>query len=72
MDPCFWQRPWLCRIVAITVGLALFWWGVHLGERWGLVLMIIGLVPAVTGIADVSLVAEIRVAQAERRGGCRP
>jgi len=58
--------------VAITVGLALFWWGVHLGERWGLVLMIIGLVPAVTGIADVSLVAEFRVARANRRDHCQP
>jgi hypothetical protein len=41
--------------------------GVHRDEFWGLLLMIIGLVPVVIGIANVSVVNEIRDARAHRR-----
>ena len=67
MVPVCQKRPWICRVLTIVVGLALFTLGVRLGELWGLVLMIVGLVPAVTGIADVSLFAEIREDRARRR-----
>jgi hypothetical protein len=60
------KRSWMCRLATVTVGLALFMFGVHVGDFWGLLLMIVGLVPTVTGIADVSLVSEIRDERAHR------
>ena len=61
------RRALVCRIGTVAAGLALFTAGVRIGDLWGLVLMIVGLVPAVTGIADVSLLAEIRDERAYRR-----
>jgi hypothetical protein len=59
-------------VLTIVVGLALFTAGVRLGDLWGLVLMIVGLVPAVTGVADVSLLSEIRDERAHRLEYRRP
>jgi hypothetical protein len=55
-----WRRPLLCRVVPTVMGLVFVWVGAHLGDLLGLVLMIIGLAPAVTGIAGVSLCDELR------------
>jgi hypothetical protein len=60
------KRPWICRLVTVSVGLALFLFGVRVGDFWGLLLMIVGLAPTVIGIADVSLVSEIRDDRAHR------
>jgi hypothetical protein len=57
---------WMYRLVTVSVGLALFLLGVHVGDFWGLLLMIVGLVPTVFGIADVSLMSEIRDERAHR------
>ena len=48
--------------------MAIFLLGVQLGGFWGLLLMILGLVPAVIGFADVSVLNEIRDERAHRRG----
>jgi hypothetical protein len=61
------KRSWMCRLVTVSVGLALFLLGVRVGDFWGLLLMIVGLVPTVIGAADVSLVSEIREERAHRR-----
>lgn len=61
------KRPRIYRLITTTVGIALFLLGVHLGQFWGLLLMIVGLVPAVIGLADVSVVTEIRDERAHRR-----
>lgn len=61
------NRPWIVRVVSVTLGVAVFGLGVRLGDFWGLLLMIVGLVPVVIGVADVSLVGEIRDARAHRR-----
>jgi hypothetical protein len=60
-------HPWVCRTITVTTGVALFSLGVRLGDFWGLVLMIVGLVPVVIGVADVSLLSEIRDERAHRR-----
>jgi fatty acid desaturase len=67
MKPLCTKRPWICRVLTIAAGLALFTAGIYVGNMWGLVLMIVGLVPAVTGVADVSLLAEIREDRVHRR-----
>jgi hypothetical protein len=64
-SPCP-KRPWICRLLTVIGGVGLFSVGVALGDLWGLVLMIVGLVPAVTGVADVSLLSEIRDERAHR------
>ena len=61
------KRPWIYRLVTTTLGIAIFLLGVRLGQFWGLLLMIVGLVPAVIGLADVSVVTEIRDERAHRR-----
>jgi hypothetical protein len=61
------ERPWICRLLTVVAGVALFTAGVYVGNLWGLVLMMVGLVPAVTGVADVSLLAEIRATDYRRR-----
>jgi fatty acid desaturase len=61
------EKPSICRIVTVAIGIGLFVAGVDLGGLWGLILMIVGLVPVVTGVADVSLLAEIRDERAHRR-----
>jgi len=65
-SPCP-RRPWICRALSVAIGLSLFGAGVRLGGLWGLVLMMVGLVPAVTGIADISLLSEIRDEREHRR-----
>jgi hypothetical protein len=61
------KRPWFCRVLTVSVGLALFSLGVRLGDFWGLLLIIVGLVPAVIGLADVSVMSELRDERAHRR-----
>jgi hypothetical protein len=63
---CF-QRPWVCRLVTVLLGVAVFSLGVRLGALWGLLLMIVGLVPTVIGVADVSVLSEIRDERAHKR-----
>jgi hypothetical protein len=65
-SPCL-KRPWIWRVITVTFGVAVFLLGVRYGDFWGLLLMIVGLVPAVIGAADVSLVNEIRDERAHRR-----
>jgi hypothetical protein len=64
-SPCP-KRPWICRLLTVIGGVGLFSVGIAVGDLWGLVLMIVGLVPAVTGVADVSLLSEIRDERAHR------
>lgn len=47
------------RISRVTVGIALVAYGVTHASLLGLVLMMIGIVPAVTGIAGVCLLEEV-------------
>lgn len=61
------KRPWVCRLLTVGVGLTLFSIGVRLGDFWGLLLMIVGLVPMVIGAADVSVLNEIRDERELRR-----
>jgi hypothetical protein len=56
----------MCRLLTATFGVAVFTAGVYVGGLWGLLLMIAGLVPAITGIANVSLIGEIRDERAHR------
>jgi hypothetical protein len=60
-------RSWICRGLTVVIGAALFSAGVHVGDLWGLLFMIVGLVPVVIGVADVSLLSEIRDERAHRR-----
>ena len=66
------KRQWICRLLTVSVGLALFLAGVRIGNFGGLVLMIVGLVPTVIGAADVSLFGEIRAERAHRLEQRRP
>jgi hypothetical protein len=66
------KRPWMCRLLTVTVGVALFLIGVRVGDFAGLVLMIVGLVPTVIGAADVSVISEIRDERAHRLEQRRP
>lgn len=72
MKPLWPMRPWVCRLLTVSVGLALFLVGVRIGNFGGLVLMIVGLVPTVIGAADVSLISEIRDERAYRLEQRRP
>jgi hypothetical protein len=47
------------RLLRVAVGGALFWTGVVEGSIVGLVLMMIGLIPMVTGIANVCLLEDV-------------
>ena len=66
MKPHCPKRPWICRLLTVSVGLALFLFGVRVGDFAGLVLMIVGLAPTIIGAADVSLISEIRDERAHR------
>ena len=55
-----------CRAFTALGGIAVFTAGVYAGGLGGLLLMIAGLVPAITGIANVSLLGEIRDERAHR------
>ena len=61
------SREWIRRVITVACGVAVFSTGVRLGDFWGLLLMIVGLVPTVIGVADVSLLGEIRDERAHRR-----
>jgi hypothetical protein len=65
-SPCP-KCPWISRVITLAIGVSVFLIGVHFGHFWGLLLMIGGLVPAVIGVADVSLLNEIRDERAHRR-----
>ena len=67
----------MSRLLTAIIGIAVFASGVYVGELGGLLLMIVGLVPAITGIANISLLGEIRDERAHRLeqrrgGGVRP
>jgi len=60
-------RPWMWRLITVALGVAVFALGLRLGALSGLVLMIVGLVPTVIGVADVSVLTEVRDERAHRR-----
>ena len=60
-------QPWVSRVLTVIIGVAVFAAGVRVGDFWGLLFMIVGLIPVVIGAADVSLVSEIRDERAHRR-----
>jgi hypothetical protein len=51
-------RSPLGRVARVTVGLALIAYGSTLASLVGLVLMMVGMVPAVTGLVDMCLIGE--------------
>jgi predicted PurR-regulated permease PerM len=59
------SRLLICRVIAVIVGVAVFWLGVRVGGFWGLLLTIVGIVPAVIGAGGVSLLSEIPHERAE-------
>ncbi len=63
----------MSRLFTAIIGIAVFTSGLYVGELGGLLLMIGGLVPAITGVANISLLGEIRDERAhrleQRRGG---
>ena len=65
-------RSPLGRVARVTVGLALIAYGSSLASLVGLVLMMVGMVPAVTGLVDMCLIGEdtrsCEVRQSEREG----
>ena len=50
------------RVFRVVFGAALFWAGIVEGSMTGLLLMMIGLVPIVTGIANVCLIDDVAMA----------
>ena len=59
---------WVYRVMLIAFGIAVFALGAHVGDFWGLLVMMLGIVPAIIGAGDVSLLGEIR----HRRAECSP
>ena len=51
-------RSPLERVARVTVGFALIAYGSILASLVGLVLMMVGMVPAVTGLVDMCLIRE--------------
>jgi hypothetical protein len=51
-------RSPLGRVARVTVGFALIAYGSILASLVGLVLMMVGMVPAVTGLVDMCLIGE--------------
>jgi hypothetical protein len=51
-------RSPLGRVARVTVGFALIAYGSILASLVGLVLMMVGMVPAVTGLVDMCLIRE--------------
>lgn len=51
-------RSPLGRVARVAVGLALIAYGSTLASLMGLVLMMVGMVPAVTGLVDTCLIGE--------------
>lgn len=52
------------RIVRVAIGFALIYYGATHPSLFGIVLMMIGMVPAVTGIAGICLLDELMQARA--------
>jgi hypothetical protein len=51
-------RSPLGRVIRVTIGFALIAYGSTLASLLGLVLMMVGMVPAVTGLVDMCLIRE--------------
>jgi hypothetical protein len=60
------------RLLRVALGLALMAYGVRYPSLAGLVLMIAGMVPLVTGIAGICLFDEIVKASSHRAPASRP
>lgn len=56
------------RILRVCVGGLLVWYGAQVTSLLGLLLMMVGLVPLVGGIANVCLLAEIAQVISDRDG----
>ena len=56
------------RVVRVAVGVGLIAYGGTHMSLLGLVLMMIGMVPAVTGLADICLLEEVPVNRVENPG----
>jgi hypothetical protein len=67
MNLARWRRLLIGRVVPTLVGLAFLLVGAHRGDLVGLVMVIVGLVPAVTGVAGVSVFDEVREQRAYYR-----
>jgi hypothetical protein len=62
----FMQSP-AGRLLRVGTGATLVWVGAILGTLAGVLLMVVGLIPVVTGIANVSLFEELISDIASRR-----
>ena len=61
------------RILKVAIGFWLIVYGGQQASMWGLVLMMIGVVPAVTGIAGICLIEEfVKASGGGRRKTPRP
>ena len=61
------------RVLRVAVGLSLVIYGSIDGSLIGLVLMMLGVVPAVTGVADICLIEEIiKSREVSGLGAARP
>jgi hypothetical protein len=61
------------RALRVVMGLSLIVYGSTQGSLVGLVLMMVGMVPAVTGLANISLIEEvIKTRRASRLSTVRP
>ena len=63
----FMQSP-VGRVLRIVIGFALLWYGARSESLIGLMLMMLGLVPVVTGVLGVSLLEELIREHRESRG----
>ena len=67
------MRSMAGRVLKVAVGLALVAYGSTQGSLVGLVLMMVGMVPAVTGVAGICLLDEfVRSRDASELGAVRP
>jgi hypothetical protein len=67
-----WLRSGTGRIARIIVGFALIYFGATHASLLGLVLMMVGMVPAVTGVAGICLFDEPSTARGRPPGHVRP
>lgn len=56
------------RVLKVTIGLSLIAYGSQHASMWGLVSMMVGVVPSVTGFAGICLIEEFVTAMQTDRG----
>ena len=68
MSTTHFLRSGLGRLTRVVVGVALIYYGATHPSLLGLVLMMAGMVPAVTGFADICLLDEVHVTRRPHEG----